>query len=140
MMRNPRIASVNPSGRPPPALPPSTTSSSVSATCDWSMSLRTHRIMAVDAASKPSQSSQRPANRQSAVVTAEPISKTWLRDHDARDGGIALDLAPQMRDVHAKIVRRVAVLLGPDRVEDLLMAHGASAVDDERSQDRPFGG
>src|SRR5215831_14234737 len=125
------IASVKPRVRPP-VLPPITTSRSVSATCDWSMLPRAHRRTLADRASMPIHRSHRLTTIESGFRIAEPIAHAGFREDDARLGRVQLDLPPQVCDVYAEILLRVAERAAPHRVEDLLVRHGTAGMPGKR--------
>src|SRR5262245_21138580 len=103
------------------------------------MSPRTQSMTAAATTSVPIQKAHRAARLRSLFVAAQPISIARFRENDPRSCRIALDLSPQMRDVHAQVLLRVPVLTPPDRVEDLLVAYGAPAMDHQTSQNVPLG-
>src|SRR5215831_12404502 len=131
------IASVNPSVRPP-VLPPITTRRRVSATCDWSMPARAHRRTLADRASMPVHRSHRLTTVASGFRIAESVAHARFREDDTRLGGVPLDLPPQVCDVYAEILLRVAERAAPDGVEDLLVRHGPAGMPGERLKDRPL--
>src|SRR3954468_1342452 len=82
------------------------------------------------------------APRGKAVVTSAhdvgAIADAGLRDHDPRRRRIALDLAPEVRDVDPEVLLRAPELPAPDGVEDLLVGERATARGHERVQDLPL--
>src|SRR3954464_2707413 len=82
------------------------------------------------------------APRGKAVVTSAhdvgAIADAGLRDHDPRRRRIALDLAPEVRDVDPEVLLRAPELPAPDGVEDLLVGERATARGYERVQDLPL--
>src|SRR5690242_17801273 len=67
-----------------------------------------------------------------------PVADPRLGNHDARRGGIDLDLSSEIGDVDAKILLRASELTAPHRIEDLLMCQCAPAGVHERAQDLPL--
>src|SRR5260370_7686033 len=70
----------------------------------------------------------------------DAVSNSGFGDNQLRPRGVDLDLAPQIRDVDAQVLLRVAELAAPHRVEDLLVREGAVRLRHERPQDVPFDG
>src|SRR3954468_23567678 len=84
------------------------------------------------------------APRGKAIVTSAhdvgAIADAGLRDHDPRRHRIALDLAPEVRDVDPQVLLRAPELPAPDGVEDLLVGERATTRGHGRVQDLPLDG
>src|SRR5256885_920779 len=68
----------------------------------------------------------------------DPVADAGLRDDQLRTRRIDFDLAPQVGDVDAEILLRVAELAAPHGVEDLLVGEGAARLADQGPHDVPF--
>src|SRR5256885_17208500 len=68
----------------------------------------------------------------------DPVADAGLRDDQLRTRRIDFDLAPQVGDVDAEILLRVAELAAPHGVEDLLVGEGAARLADPGPADVPF--
>src|SRR5512142_3016025 len=65
------------------------------------------------------------------------IADAGLGDHDSRRRRITLDLAAEIRDVHAQVLLRASELPAPDGVEELLVGERPTARGNERMQKLP---
>src|SRR3989442_9258176 len=107
------------------------------------MSPRAARITAVRATKiAPQKSEARTGGQRIRRVTSprqlDPVADAGLRDDQLRTRRIDFDLAPQVGDVDAEILLRVAELAAPHGVEDLLVGEGAARLADEGPHDVPF--
>src|SRR5881397_3245689 len=95
------------------------------------MSPRAARITAVRATKiAPQKSEALTGGQRIRRVTSprqlDPVADAGLRDDQLRTRRIDFDLAPQVGDVDAEILLRVAELAAPHGVEDLLVGEGAA--------------
>src|SRR2546422_9245301 len=106
------------------------------------MSPRAARITAVRATKIAPQKSEARTGGQIRRVTSprqlDPVADAGLRDDQLRTRRIDFDLAPQVGDVDAEILLRVAELAAPHGVEDLLVGEGAARLADQGPHDVPF--
>src|SRR2546428_9198021 len=107
------------------------------------MSPRAARITAVRATKiAPQKSEARTGGQRIRRVTSprqlDPVADAGLRDDQPRTRRIDFDLAPQVGDVDAEILLRVAELAAPHGDEDLLVGDGAARLADPRPHHGPF--
>src|SRR6478672_4598691 len=64
----------------------------------------------------------------------EAIPDAWFGDDETRIGGISLDLATQVGDVHAKVESRIPERALPYRGKELLVRENAAGIGNEYRQ------
>src|SRR5450759_519771 len=136
-------ASEMPSARPAAELPPSTMRRKASTTCALSRRVRTVHISAPTTSSTPNQMSHWRNCRRGAVMAAllselEAIPHRGLGPDETWAHRIHLELAPQLANVDAEVLLRVARRRAPHRAEELRVRERLARMRDEHAQQIPL--